>query len=233
MYIEKHKIIKSTKELADKYIITQQHTDNFLIISETQTNGLGRKGQLWESPLGGLWFSLGMKHISKHICFPLFIGVCVLKALESLKNEQDQCFFKIKWPNDVYLDDNKICGLLCASHRKLGMTNIGIGVNTNNSPAFSISIKDKLQKDINNEEFLHKILDLFFRDYLQFEAEGFQFLSAYYAEHDYLLNKRIEIETGDTRYAGNYLGLNEEGALMLQLENDIVNTFLSGTIYFL
>ena len=140
MHFEYHSTMPSTKKLAEHYITNRIHKNNFVIVADCQTEGVGRKGNIWLSPKGGLWFSIGLQHISTQKCFPLYIGFCVLKAINDIIEENLPDYNQIniaaflKWPNDIFLLNKKICGLICSQHSKFGMTNIGIGINTNLPP---------------------------------------------------------------------------------------------------
>lgn len=102
-------------------------------VAEIQSNGRGRLKRKWISPLGGLWFSVILKDISRNpYDFQRLTSACILKVLER------KGFFKlgIKWPNDIFLDGSyeKIGGILQENIylKKLEASVIGVGINVNN-----------------------------------------------------------------------------------------------------
>ena len=171
-YIEHYETLDSTMALAEMYIHQQKYDDHFLIIANQQTNARGRKGNDWHSDIGGLWFNLVLNHVSEQKTFTLFIGLCILKSLIELCNNDD---FRIKWPNDIYLYDKKICGLMCSQFSKFHKTNIGIGINTNNDTPpleHSGSLIKLLSIRIDNEIYLQKIVDTILNYLPIFEKYG-------------------------------------------------------------
>ena len=205
--------------LAEQYTIQNKYQDNFLIISEEQTHGRGRKGNNWVSPKGGLWFNLGLNHISKQKSFTLFIGYCILKTLNELVGEE---IFKIKWPNDIYLFNKKVCGLICSQYPQYNKTLIGVGINTNipympdEAPANSDSIKNLLNVNIDNLNFLGILINELFYNLDSFEDKGFDFFAKYYNSNDFLKDKEISILSGNNQHNGKYCGVNNDGALLIK-----------------
>ena len=226
MHIEKYEILPSTKELAEQYIISNKYNETFVILAKTQTLGVGRKDNFWHSPRGGLWFSLVLKHISTQKSFTLFVGYCVLKALNEITKNK----FEIKWPNDIYLLNNKICGLICSQYERFGMTHIGVGINTNNEETSNYaSIKKKLNKSLDNSIYLSAIISNILELLPVFEEKGLLLFENYYKEHDYLKNKKLTIESGNTIYTGLYKGIGKDGSLLIEQNSKIEHVY-SGTV---
>ena len=115
---------------------------NFTCVSSAhQSQGHGRYNRNWESNNNeNLMFSILIKNkklIEKFPSISLAIATCILKLLTSYKIKN----ISIKWPNDVYVNDKKICGILLE-----GIANecliIGVGLNVNQTN-FSKEIEDK------------------------------------------------------------------------------------------
>ena len=237
-YIETYQTLESTKDLSEKYILEKKYNDHFLIIAESQSQGKGRKGNDWLSPVGGLWFNLVLKFVSEQKSFTLFAGYCVLKSLIELFEIYFKSSiisdFKIKWPNDIYLFEKKICGLICSQYFQFGMTNIGIGINTNirNMPELKYdSILNLLNKEIDNKIYLTKIINKIFENLPIYEAKGLSLFNDYYKEHDFLKNKQIKIISGIHAYDGLYQGIDTDGALLLKEKDETIRTIYSGSVF--
>ena len=240
--IENFKTLDSTKDLAEKYIIEQKYSDHFLLIAEEQKKGKGRKGNDWVSPKEGLWFSLGLKHISEQKTFTLFIGYCVLKALNDICSQQmtppqaEKHLFQIKWPNDIYLYEKKICGLICSQHAHYGMTNIGIGINTNikkmpeTAPQNADSILNLLNIYFENEVYLSAILNNIFENLPIFEQKRISLFYDYYTKHDFLENKKLIVNSGAEVIEGVYNGIDIDGGLLLKEKNGNIKSIFSGIV---
>ena len=228
---EHYNTLNSTKSLAENYIKNQKYNDHFLIIADEQINGVGRNENLWTSPKGGLWFSLVLNHLSLQKSLTLFIGYCVLKSLNELTNSQ---LFQTKWPNDIYLYNKKIAGIICSQYPQFNMTSINIGINTNCSnkelPETANSIKSALNITIDNELYLNTIISNIMSNLSQYESMGLPLFKDYYEKHDFLKNKYINIISGDKVHKGHYIDINNDGALLLKNDNDQIETVYAGSV---
>ena len=115
------------------------------VIAERQTSGKGRFGRVWKSPVGtGLWFSFLLRpeaDFSKISGITLAAGLGVCRAVRNFMGLDA----KIKWPNDVIINNKKICGILteaAAEADKIKYAVVGIGINVNNRN-FPDEIKEK------------------------------------------------------------------------------------------
>ena len=108
---------------------------NFTFVScDFQTNGHGRMGRTWVSPEGeNLMFSVLIKDkalVNNFSFLSLCSAVSILKVLQKLGLEN----VSIKWPNDVYVNGKKICGILLesvADNNQMSSVIVGIGLNVN------------------------------------------------------------------------------------------------------
>ena len=211
--------------LAEEYINSKKYSEPFLIVADEQTQGRGRKGNEWNSTLGGLWFNLVLDHISTQRSFTLFIGYCITKAL----NELNACnLFKLKWPNDIYLNSVKVCGIICSQYEQFHKTSIGIGIDTNNYSEY-LSIKQILNKNIENQLYLDVIINNILSQLNNFEEKGIDFFINYYKNHDFLNEKEITVISGNENFFGDYVGINPDGALLININGDI-KAIYSGTL---
>ncbi len=105
---------------------------NSVFTALEQTRGRGRMDRTWHSPRGGLWMSLLVRPEFKRDEWPLLTLAAangIARALRSLGLEAT-----IKWPNDVLVQGNKICGILCECDEELSGPSfavIGVGLNVN------------------------------------------------------------------------------------------------------
>jgi BirA family biotin operon repressor/biotin-[acetyl-CoA-carboxylase] ligase len=121
-----------------------------LVLADQQTAGRGRLGRLWQSLPGvGLWFSLLLRPALKPEqvgALPLAIAAVVAGSLSSSCGSA----FQVKWPNDIFCNNRKICGILCESqftpvhddsyrYDKLDYVVAGIGLNVNQRPRDFVS----------------------------------------------------------------------------------------------
>ena len=104
--------------------------DGTVVIALNQTAGKGTRNRKWISKAGSsLTFSLLLKVEFFHLSFlTLFIGVCIAKSINRLKPN----ILNLKWPNDLYVEKNKVGGILVESihhNNKKCDVIIGVGIN--------------------------------------------------------------------------------------------------------
>lgn len=142
MKIEQFDTLPSTNQYCE--LLNLDETEEFTVIAaRTQTAGIGQRGNHWEAEPGkNLTFSLVLKptwlpvadqyQLTKAVS--LGIADCLVPLIP-----QGNSRVRIKWPNDIYVDNNKICGILI-THRiaggQIAASVVGIGLNVNQE-AFS------------------------------------------------------------------------------------------------
>ena len=155
------KSVKSTNDIAIK-LIKKKRLLPTLISSETQKKGRGTMGKKWISQKGNIFISVFFEIDQKKITFKQFavLNAFILRKLVSNSFSKN---IKIKWPNDLLYKKDKICGILqeVINHNQKDYLIVGIGLNTNSSPinkSFpSTSLKNMINKNIDNKEMLKKI----------------------------------------------------------------------------
>ena len=99
-----------------------------VVTAGEQTEGRGRQGRTWVAPPGGaLLYSAILRPLDqRHALLPLAIPLAVCEAAEAL---EPAASCKVKWPNDVWLDDRKMAGILIEARPQDGWVVLGIGLN--------------------------------------------------------------------------------------------------------
>ena len=99
-----------------------------VVTAAEQTAGRGRQGRSWTAPAGGaLLYSAVVRPLEKrHALLPLAAAVAVCAAAERL-DEGIEC--RIKWPNDVWVAERKLAGILIEARPQDGWAVIGVGLN--------------------------------------------------------------------------------------------------------
>ncbi len=232
--IHKNKL-NSTSTYALSLIKDNMIKGNFVIIADEQSAGSGRKKNLWHSPLGGLWFSLGLYNVIQDSSITLLMAVLIHQTIidiyPSLKNH-----LKIKWPNDIMLEDRKVCGILTSYYSWAKYLICGIGIDTNISEMplelsnIAVSLKDYLNIEINNSFLMKAFLDKLYLQLPVFVEHGFQEYQNYYNQFDYLKDRFISLDTEFQIFRGRVLKINKKGALILELDENIIQPFYSGSV---
>ncbi|HON83210.1 MAG TPA: 2-amino-4-hydroxy-6-hydroxymethyldihydropteridine diphosphokinase [Caldisericia bacterium] len=167
------KIAKLKISIYDELDSTQKYLmENFelnqLVISKVQKKGRGRKNNEWLSEKGGLYFSFSVEPIDYIYFLPILTSYSIGKVLKKSNFNS----VKIKIPNDVYLNNKKVCGVISESYFKgdklLGEV-IGVGLNVNqNVNDFPNEYLDRLTSLFIESKkffFLDNIINLFFDEF--------------------------------------------------------------------
>jgi len=188
---------------------------------------LGRK---WTSPHGqGLWFSLIMRpDISPAEApkFTLLAGVAVAEAINHCTGIKSG----IKWPNDIYVDGKKVCGILTEMNAEMDTVNyivIGIGINVNvKKTAFTDELRDtatslgleKGQK-INRLQLLQEVLHQLEKLYAEFIAGNYQNILDRWKELSVTMNAPVTVTTMREQFSGIAVDIDQDGALIVEKAN--------------
>ncbi|MCD4820383.1 MAG: biotin--[acetyl-CoA-carboxylase] ligase [Candidatus Cloacimonetes bacterium] len=225
--------INSTTKEAINCIQSKKVSGNFIILADEQKGGIGRKSNYWYSPKGGLWFTMGIYGLSVNSNFTIHTGIVLHKTLADIFPEIDSDL-KIKWPNDIFLKNKKVAGILSSYYpaKKYHLIGIGLDVNIiefpNELKNIAISLKLVLQRDVDIYNVLYQFLDKFSELLPEFIETGFDL--HYFSNHDQLSDKEITIDIDFANYTGICKGIDKNGAILLQLKSGILQPFIYGTI---
>lgn len=128
-------VLDSTQNFAIE-LASKKIESGTLVISEKQTHGRGRLDRKWVSPSGGIWLSLILHpefEISVSTLFPLITSLALGMAIEKILKIKP----KLKWPNDVTVNDKKVAGILVDASIESGKIDylvLGIGINFKINP---------------------------------------------------------------------------------------------------
>lgn len=130
--ILRYKQLPSTNTTA--YRLAEQSAPEWtIIVADQQTRGRGRGGKKWESPKGGLWFSILLRPDVRSSRAPLLQYLTANAARQAVQDETG-LQVQLKWPNDLVIDKNKLGGILIESKTlgdRVSFAILGIGLNVN------------------------------------------------------------------------------------------------------
>jgi BirA family biotin operon repressor/biotin-[acetyl-CoA-carboxylase] ligase len=156
--------VDSTNTFAKKTLLDKNCLQ--LVIAEEQTCGKGRLSRVWESSKGkDLTFSIvcpSERNINDFYKYTVIAAVSVYYAIVPLIKENN-ADMKIKWPNDIYINQKKVCGILSemiTEEMKIKNMIVGIGVNVNSNPYMekAVSIKQISNSAENRNKLLAEII---------------------------------------------------------------------------
>lgn len=228
--------IDSTNSVA-KTLAQQGAPEGTLVIADEQTAGRGRLGRRWLAPRGTcLLFSLvfrpGLK-VDRAQSLNMICGLGIRQAIHELTALPAQ----LKWPNDIMLHGRKTGGILTemsSSGERLDYVVVGIGLNVNVDisalPAEfrATSIAHELGRTIPRLPLLNEALRFIEQRYSALRA-GESPLADWAAALE-TLGQRVQLHTGQSVWQGLATGVDEEGALLLRLDDGQLRRVLLGDI---
>ncbi len=159
------KRISSTNDLAKKL---GKNREALVVVADSQTSGRGRYGRKWESPPGeNLYLSVSIKEKVKLHASGIMTLISSVSVCETL--DAYGIASRIKWPNDVYVRNKKICGILNevvpGRNGYISFLVLGIGLNVNSSfkgtplEKTATSMKEETSKIFDRMDVLFRLLD--------------------------------------------------------------------------
>jgi len=129
---EHHQRLQSTNTRA-RELAAAGAPHGTVVTADEQTAGRGRQGRTWVAPPGkALLYSAIVRPLEEHhLMLPLAVPLAVCAAAEELRPEIS-C--KVKWPNDIWLEERKLAGVLIEARPQDGWAVIGIGLNLTIAP---------------------------------------------------------------------------------------------------
>ncbi|MEW6679868.1 MAG: biotin--[acetyl-CoA-carboxylase] ligase [bacterium] len=214
--IHRFDTIGSTQDLARSLILSGAN-DGEVVISEIQSSGRGRRGNEWVSPRGGLWFSIILFPYNLNVdSLPLFSLGISFAISEAIKQETGLFCFT-KWPNDLYIKEKKIGGILIESDISLNRVNwliVGIGINVNIDkgllPENATSIKEELKKGVSLEDLFLSILNGI--DEIYTNIDGILDLLPMIKERCITIGKEVQFEN----ISGRAIDIDLQGRLIIK-----------------
>jgi BirA family biotin operon repressor/biotin-[acetyl-CoA-carboxylase] ligase len=131
--IQRHARLPSTQDLLHR-IAEDGAPDGTVVVAAEQEGGRGQRGKAWHSPLGGLWMSVLVRPRAAAAgeVLSLRAGLAVARVLERIPTLPP---ISLKWPNDLFVGDRKVGGLLCEARwrgSELWWVAVGVGLNVAN-----------------------------------------------------------------------------------------------------
>ena len=211
-----------------------------LVVAEKQTAGRGRRGKVWESPLGtGIWMSLVLRPQIMPAEASVLTLLCGLATAEAIEAETGLSA-DIKWPNDILINGKKAVGILTEMDCEMSevhfvIPGIGINVNTASFPPEIAEIATSLYlecgKTVSRRRLVHKVLERLEEHYETFLRTGsFAAMLEDYRKHCITLGKEVHV-LGREPFFAEALDITPEGELLVcRADNGKEEVVFSGEV---
>lgn len=210
-----------------------------ICVAECQTAGRGRRGRSWISPFGGqlimsMYWRLD-QGMAAAMGLSLVVGIALVEALAT----QGFSGVQLKWPNDLYVNGRKLAGILVEMSGTAGgpcQLVIGLGINL----LLPSTEQARISQPFAELSELGKITDrnglvIALSRHLQhclsiFETHGIAAFREQWNQLDYFNGKAVRVLMGEQVVTGIARGIDEQGALLLELSDGKVQRYLGGEV---
>ena len=229
--------VDSTNDYA-KMLAKQDAPEYTLVVADTQTHGKGRMGRAFSSPSGtGIYMSFILRPKTSLETAQLItscVAVAISKAIDTLCN----CSSKIKWVNDIFLNDKKISGTLTEGainfeNGSFEYAIVGIGINVRSVKnifdgelsSIATSIEDETGLKISRSRL---IAEVFNNVYLQLQSIDEKSFIKEYKKRSLIVGKDVIVSENGQEVFAKAIGIDKTAGLIVQFEDGSTKVLNSG-----
>jgi BirA family biotin operon repressor/biotin-[acetyl-CoA-carboxylase] ligase len=230
----------SSNNYANELILSDAAEEGTVVLTQFQLKGKGQVGNHWES-------EAGKNLLASIVLFPKFLNagkqfllskLISLALVEFLQNEIGDVL--IKWPNDIYVGNKKIAGILIENKIKgnnLYSSVLGIGLNLNQLNFFSdapnpVSLKQITGKEYNARNVLEQILEIFFNWYGKLNKGNLHEVDLAYYSQLFRREKWDKYSANGVEFEARIAGIGEFGQLQLEKRSGEILEFMFKEVEF-
>ena len=232
--------VESTNNYASQLILSNAAEEGMVVLTQFQKSGRGHHGNHWES-------EAGKNMLATIILFPQFLNagkqfmlskIVSLSLVELLNSKTGDV--SIKWPNDIYVGNKKIAGILIENSIKgntLFSSLLGIGLNLNQQEFLSdapnpVSLKQITGEEYNVETVAVEILESILKWYGKIETGNFSEIDSAYFSQLFRSGEWAKYSKDGIVFEAKIIGIGEFGQLQLENRDGIVEEFMFKEVEF-
>jgi BirA family biotin operon repressor/biotin-[acetyl-CoA-carboxylase] ligase len=232
------KSIDSTNNYLKNLLKNREVVEGTAILADEQTAGKGQGSNSWHGKPGlNIAISILLKPLIKaniHFCLCELVSLAIVDMLRDFKITS-----RVKWPNDIYVNDKKIAGILIENILESDTVNysiLGIGLNVNetdfpgNLPN-PVSMKSILNKNIIRENVVKALLKKISLRYYQIRSKDFESLHNDYNCKLYKKGLLSNYKAGEQQFKATLIEANKTGELVLRSEKNEINKYFFGEVH--
>ncbi|HSY60957.1 MAG TPA: biotin--[acetyl-CoA-carboxylase] ligase [Cytophaga sp.] len=232
----------STNSVATELIRSQKAVNGLIVITNDQTAGRGQQGNIWLSAANlNLTFSVIFFPSSCFIIDSFYLNIisslAVAETIEKLLPSDKQV--TVKWPNDIYISNKKVCGILIENAlrgTKINSVVMGIGINVNQT-VFDLpqatSLVQEAGIELNLQKIFTQLCETLEYYYLKLAADDKEELQALYLQKLFGLNKTLLFADAEGNFSGVIRGITANGELKIEKESGHIQHYAFKEVAFL
>lgn len=224
-------------ELAEKGL-----AEGAIVIADEQLRGRGRQGRSWQSPpKSGIYISCILRpHMTPHEIpkITLIAAVALAHAIRDFTGLAAM----IKWPNDILINNKKICGILTemkAEQDSIDFIVLGIGVNVNTDvghlPQHASSLREELRRaghpdDLSRIDLTRRILEMVDHYYYLLKKKGAGTIIEEWKALSAMFGARVKVALPNRSFEAQAHTIDPDGALVVRHDSGILEKVVAGDV---
>lgn len=229
--------VESTNNTAKKFA-EDDAPEGTVIIAEYQTAGRTRKREEWVSPEGGIYMTMILRPevtLLEASKLTIVTGVAIAKTL----HDEFMIDVGIKWPNDILIENKKICGILTEAvtdYDKVKAVLVGVGIdvniNENDIPEKLNNIATTVQKEtnitFNRAEIMRSFFKIFEDLYEEYKDNNFKYIISEWRRLSSTTGNRVKVYKNGKAVKADAVGITNNGALIIETDDGKLEKITSG-----
>ncbi|MBC5773956.1 biotin--[acetyl-CoA-carboxylase] ligase [Pontibacter sp. KCTC 32443] len=221
-------VCESTNSEAQQLLNKNKATEGCTVLTSEQTKGRGQRGNNWEAEPGkNVTLSVILSPVFLPVRQQFYLNMAISLAVLDLLREQGAAEAQVKWPNDLYVKDKKLGGILIENtinSHSLQHSIVGIGLNINQL-GFGIDTATSLAfvtgTELNLEHVTARLLELLEKRYLELRNGKLAKLKYEYLQALYRYQEQHQFIVDGKRISGNIIGIDEDGRLGVDIAGEL------------
>jgi BirA family biotin operon repressor/biotin-[acetyl-CoA-carboxylase] ligase len=210
--------------------------EGLCIVAREQAAGRGRLERSWHSPRdAGIYFSIVLRPPFETSAWPLLTLMAALAVVDALRKA---CGIRadIKWPNDVYINERKVCGILAETTETAAVIGIGINLTKGSFPdnlqGTATSIEDATNKNVDRETILTELVAALTERYETLQTAGGRehTIREWCAHSTYAFDRQVRVSFNSESFVGVTRGLDGDGALRVETADGKLRLVRAGDV---
>lgn len=223
--VRHYDVLESTQNQARLLIAQEQNNAaGLVVVADTQTQGRGRHGRVWESAPGNLTATIVLNNPPYPGHYAFIAALATHQAAAQFV--ETPALLKLKWPNDLLYRGEKLSGVLL--EQEGGYLLLGFGMNIVHAPERCARLGDGFA--------VADVLQAFLSALAQYEslynAQGFAAIRVAWIDRATGLGLPMVALLPKTQICGVFQGLDEDGALLIQLTDGTLQSIHAGEVFF-
>lgn len=209
--------------------------DFTVVVAERQSSGRGRMARAWESDEGGLYFSVVVRP-DLPIDLAHLVNLAAAVEINQILRSTYGIESWLKWPNDILVDEKKICGCLSQMEiegGEIGFLNIGIGLNVNNNPSpveqAAISMQQILGEAVGRRHLLINFINGFEDRLASLDPPA---LIEEWKRQSNTIGRKVGVVTKNKTYEGTAVDVDDKGGLVVEYTDGTRDTVIYGDCFY-